>query len=178
MHGEFRFSHQAMPQPMNSEETGGRLSGEDMRKYMESFAERFLRGRIRYNMDVLRISRHAPTKNATGKVKAAKGWTIEVMDRKTQSQFQLDYDKVVLCSGVCCLSLVVRTIYSSQCFAITGLQRTVRPPNPYRECSAGSRLYRACLPLCTPPQKYGSTPFRCKTRLGSRCRTGHRRWRR
>ncbi|EKM52447.1 uncharacterized protein PHACADRAFT_211704 [Phanerochaete carnosa HHB-10118-sp] len=98
VHGEFRFSHQPMPAPTNSEETGGRLSGDDMRKYMESFAERFLKGRIRYNMDVLRISRHAPSKDGAS---TTKGWTIDVMDRKTESQFQLDYDKVVLCSGGC-----------------------------------------------------------------------------
>jgi dimethylaniline monooxygenase (N-oxide forming) len=120
VHGEFRFSHQAMPQPSNSEETGGRLSGEDMRKYMENFADRFLKGRIRYNMDVLRISRHAPSKDN----KTAKGWTIEVMDRKTESQFQLDYDKVVLCAGVrfhglVAISLVLKLIVLS---SLIGLQ--------------------------------------------------------
>ena len=86
-----------MPAPAQSEETGGRLSGEDMRKYMESFTERFLKGRVRYNMDVLRVSRHVPGKNEPA---GTKGWTIEVQDRKTESHFQLDYDKVVLCSGV------------------------------------------------------------------------------
>lgn len=87
-----------MPAPAQSDETGGRLSGDDMRKYMESFAERFLKGRVRYNMDVLRISRHVPGKNdPAGSVK---GWTVEVQDRKNESHFQLDYDKVVLCSGV------------------------------------------------------------------------------
>lgn len=90
VHGEFRFSQLEMPNPTNTDASGGRLSGDDMRKYMESFAERFLKGRIRYNMEVLNIARHKP-----------KGYTISVLDNKTASQFQLDYDKVVLCSGGC-----------------------------------------------------------------------------
>lgn len=65
---------------------------------MESFADRYLKGRIRYDMDVLRISRHVPTKDDPKG--STKGWTIEVMDKKTGSQFQLDYDKLVVCSGV------------------------------------------------------------------------------
>ena len=87
-----------MQAPSQSDETGGRLSGEDMRKYMENFANRYLKGRIRYNTDVLRISRHVPSK--TDPKNSVKGWTIEVQDRKTESHFTLDYDKVVLCSGV------------------------------------------------------------------------------
>lgn len=93
VHGEFRFSHMTMPQPQNAEETGGRLSGDDMRKYMENFAQRFLKGRIRYNMEVLRVNRHASGKKSDG-------WTLEVLDKETESTFQLDYDRVVLCTGV------------------------------------------------------------------------------
>ena len=89
-----------MSVPLNSQETGGRLCADNMRKYMETFADRFLRGRIRYNMDVLRISRHSPVKDEAGKAVKMPGWTIDVVDRKTGSQFTLDYDKVVLCSGV------------------------------------------------------------------------------
>ena len=98
VHGEFRFSHLPMPAPSQSQETGGRLSGDDMRKYMEAFADRYLKGRIRYNMDILRVSRHIPGKD--GYQGSSKGWTVEVQDRKSESHFTLDYDKVVLCSGV------------------------------------------------------------------------------
>ncbi|TFY51937.1 hypothetical protein EVJ58_g10296 [Rhodofomes roseus] len=38
VHGEFRFSPLPMPPPADAAATGGRLSGEDMRLYMETFA--------------------------------------------------------------------------------------------------------------------------------------------
>ena len=46
-----------MPPPRNASSTGGRLSGEDMQHYMESFEEHFLNGRIRYETEILKIKR-------------------------------------------------------------------------------------------------------------------------
>ena len=91
-----------MPPPRDWRSTAGRLSGEDMQHYMESFEEHFLRGRIRYNTEVLKIKRvpipeKEREKNANT---AARRWLISVQDKLTGACSELKYDRVVLCSGV------------------------------------------------------------------------------
>ena len=44
VHGEFRFSPLPMPPPRNASSTGGRLSGEDMQRYMPAGAGPSSRG--------------------------------------------------------------------------------------------------------------------------------------
>ena len=80
-----------------------------MQHYMESFEEHFLNGRIRYNTEVLKI-RRVPEKN--GKASSASSaalrwqWLVSVHDEKTGATADLKYDRLVLCSGVRCHSLL------------------------------------------------------------------------
>lgn len=87
-----------MPPPEDASATGGRLSGEDMTEYMETFAATFLPGRIRYDTEVLKISR----------TQAQDGWFVVVRDLETQAVEHIVYDKLVLCTGVTTLSANVR----------------------------------------------------------------------
>ena len=66
-----------------------RLSGEDMCAYMEKFADTFLRGKIRFETEIL-------------KTRCAKdfGWEIEVQDLRTKDKEILTYARIVLCTGV------------------------------------------------------------------------------
>jgi hypothetical protein len=88
VHGEFRFSALPMPPPSNASKTGGRLSGEDMCNYMERYANTYLKGKIKFEVEVLNIRRSADgcwnvrVKNANGTVN------------------DLEYARVVLCTGV------------------------------------------------------------------------------
>jgi len=79
-----------MPEPHGSVETGGRLSGEDVRQYMESFAERFLKGKIRFETEVLNIRRGD----------LGRGWDVLVHDRRTDTEKVSYYSRVILCTGV------------------------------------------------------------------------------
>lgn len=94
VHGEYRFSALPMPQRPDFEATGGRLSGEDMRLYMEDYAFRFVKNNIRYNVEVLNIRRACPS------AVDAPGWVVTIGDQTSGMQ-DLKFDKIVLCTGVC-----------------------------------------------------------------------------
>lgn len=81
-----------MPPSAHAERTG-RLSGEDLRAYMESFSDNYLKGRFRYHSDVINISR--PDGNPD-----AQGWDITVRDTQSGAEEKLHYDKIVVCTGV------------------------------------------------------------------------------
>ncbi|KAH7908576.1 FAD/NAD-P-binding domain-containing protein [Hygrophoropsis aurantiaca] len=91
VHGEFRFSPLSMKVPGKSAETGGRLTGEDMRDYMEAFADKFLKGRIRFETEVLNIRRHSKTSE----------WVLSVRSEGMAGQEELNFSRIVLCSGGC-----------------------------------------------------------------------------
>ena len=78
-----------MRPPEGHTKTGGRLSGYDVRQYMEDFAERFLKGRIRFETEVLNIRRSDDH---------GQGWSIHV--RGTKGAQVLNYPRIVLCTGV------------------------------------------------------------------------------
>ena len=78
-----------MPPPTKSEETGGRLSGADVQAYLQSFVERYLKGKIRYQTEVQRIRRGEKD-----------GWQVTVQDLVSGDTSTLHFDKLVLCSGV------------------------------------------------------------------------------
>jgi len=90
VHGEYRFSPLPMPAPADAAATGGRLSGVDMCNYMESFADKFLKGKLRYETEVLNVSRDGATSTWLVKVKILKTGTLET----------LKYSRIVLCTGV------------------------------------------------------------------------------
>ena len=87
-----------MPPPQNSEESGGRLTGEDLRLYMESFADRFLKGVIRYDTIVTNIRREHIDDDCAGI--PSKPWVVTVRDRNNGHESTLRYDRIVLCTGV------------------------------------------------------------------------------
>lgn len=79
--------------PSKHAELTGRLSGEDLRAYMESFTDRFLKPVIRYHADVLNISR--PDGNPD-----AEGWVVTIKDTQSGQEEKIFYDKIVVCTGV------------------------------------------------------------------------------
>ncbi|KXN82276.1 hypothetical protein AN958_02777 [Leucoagaricus sp. SymC.cos] len=91
VYGQFRFSSMEMKPPPDPSKTGGRLTGEVMSEYMESFADKFLRGRIKYASEVLKIRRGA------NKI----GWMVKSRDLETNTVKEDYYSKIVLCTGGC-----------------------------------------------------------------------------
>lgn len=78
-----------MPEPPDSKKTGGRLTGADMNKYFESFADRLLQGRIRFNAEIKNVAR------ADGG-----GWSVLIKDMTTGTEEIMHYQKIVVCTGV------------------------------------------------------------------------------
>jgi hypothetical protein len=102
-----------MHPPDNSVKTGGRLSGEDVRKYMEDFAERFLKGKIRFETEVLNIRRGDH----------GRGWKVLVRDGRTGGVEKVSYySRIILCTGV---SFVLRCFRSETLFSISWVLRVV-----------------------------------------------------
>ncbi|KIP06555.1 hypothetical protein PHLGIDRAFT_452381 [Phlebiopsis gigantea 11061_1 CR5-6] len=97
VHGEYNFSALPMPPPAQGKQSGGRLSGEDVRLYMESFAERFLKGRIHYGTDVTSIRREKVDSSDV----STKEWAVSMRARGTGEESRRTYDKIVLCTGGC-----------------------------------------------------------------------------
>jgi dimethylaniline monooxygenase (N-oxide forming) len=95
VHGEYRFSSLPMPPPANDKATGGRLTGIDVQKYLEIYAERFLKGKTRYDTEVLNIRRPE-----TGVDNGDGNWIVTVRDVVSNVRSELWFDKLVLCSGV------------------------------------------------------------------------------
>ncbi|KAI0302909.1 FAD/NAD-P-binding domain-containing protein [Multifurca ochricompacta] len=91
VHGEFRFSALAMREPEGHTKTGGRLSGEDVRQYMDDFAKTFLAGNIRFETNILNIRRGG----------GGTGWAVLVHDLKTSTEKTLYYSRIVVCTGGC-----------------------------------------------------------------------------
>lgn len=87
-----------MPPPVNSEQTGGRLTGYHMRQYFQDFADKFLEGRIRFSTKVLKITRDD--------TRAPVPWLIHVRNRDG-SEETLNYSRIVLCTGVCIVPTIV-----------------------------------------------------------------------
>ncbi|KAF8875649.1 FAD/NAD-P-binding domain-containing protein [Infundibulicybe gibba] len=88
--GEFQFSSLSMKHTPSK--MGNRLSGYDMCNYMETFAEKYLAGKIQFNTEVLDIRR-----SASGK------WAIHI-ERKPgdcHTSEVLEFDRIVLCTGGC-----------------------------------------------------------------------------
>ncbi|KAF9034318.1 hypothetical protein BJ165DRAFT_1512908 [Panaeolus papilionaceus] len=92
VHNEYRFSALAMPPPENAAESGGRLSGMDMCRYMERFYEMFLKEKAKFifKTNVLNIHRDEPGK-----------WKVKVQDRESQKERVMQFAKIVLATGGC-----------------------------------------------------------------------------
>ena len=95
-----------MPPPLKATETGGRLSGEDMSKYMERFADVFLQGRIRFATEITDIRR---SEDGT--------WLVSmehVLGGKTEA---VKFSWIVLCTGVGAF-MSVQSIFLAGVFGI------------------------------------------------------------
>ncbi len=102
----------AAPQSSTVTAAGCRLSGEDMRAYMERFEARFLEGKIRYGVRVLKVRRVSSIlgqgsdggdDTVAGARTGGSQWIVSVQDKDTPGQHgyeELRYDRIVLCSGV------------------------------------------------------------------------------
>ena len=86
--GEFCFSSLSMS-PEDSANTGGRLSGKDICNYMETFAETFLKDKIKFEVKVLNI-RRSPSGS----------WNVDIKDEHEGTITVLEYSRIVLCTGV------------------------------------------------------------------------------
>ncbi|TFK60203.1 FAD/NAD(P)-binding domain-containing protein [Pluteus cervinus] len=101
VHGEFEFSSLPMPPP---KQAGGRLSGADISAYMESFADRFLKGNIRFRVEVLNLRRVMDEETSKSK------WVVKVQDKKMSKVEELTYSRVILCTGGCSAPAVPRAL--------------------------------------------------------------------
>ncbi|KAG6918033.1 hypothetical protein DXG01_016885 [Tephrocybe rancida] len=90
VHGEFRFSSLPMAPPLKAAETGGRLTGDDMCAYMETFADTFLAGKIRFRTEIISVQR-----SSTG------AWQVTVQDTQNAAKEVLIFSHIVLCTGGC-----------------------------------------------------------------------------
>jgi dimethylaniline monooxygenase (N-oxide forming) len=80
-----------MPAPDDSIKTGGRLSGDNVRQYLEDFAERFLKGKIRFDTEVLNICRRDHGRR----------WKVLVHERRTGgAEKVLYFSRLIVCTGV------------------------------------------------------------------------------
>ncbi|KAJ7140329.1 FAD/NAD-P-binding domain-containing protein [Mycena crocata] len=89
VHGEFRFSAHEMSEPPDASTTGGRLTGQDMQKYMKEFADKLLPGKIMFDTEILNIRRDDDDLP----------WCISVRNRTTDTSSTLRFSKLVLCTG-------------------------------------------------------------------------------
>ena len=67
-----------------------RLSGDKLCAYTKAFADKFLEGKIEFNVQVKDIRRGA----------MGQGWRIEVVHKETSKRETREYTRVVLCTGV------------------------------------------------------------------------------
>ncbi|KAJ6532049.1 FAD/NAD-P-binding domain-containing protein [Mycena capillaripes] len=89
VHGEFSFSCYPMTSPANSSATGGRLTADDLRRYMQEFADTLLPGKIMFDTEIISVSRD----------KTDSTWAISVRNRNTGVSETRKFAKVVLCTG-------------------------------------------------------------------------------
>jgi dimethylaniline monooxygenase (N-oxide forming) len=67
-----------------------------MQAYMEIFTDKFLKDYIKYNTEVLRVSRESEDELP---------WMVEVLDKLSGERMTYRYARIVLCTGVCLIFL-------------------------------------------------------------------------
>jgi dimethylaniline monooxygenase (N-oxide forming) len=86
-----------MPPPEDGAETGGHITGIGMCEYMETFYTRFLKDKatFKFETEILNVKR------------SEKGlWQVRVEDLPSGKIENLNFARIVLCTGVCGLFLV------------------------------------------------------------------------
>lgn len=92
VHGQYRFSALDMPPPERYEQTGARLTGTAVSKYMETFTEKFLKNKAKFRMEmeVLNIRRNE------------KGiWLVKTENLRSGSEEILTFSRIILSTGGC-----------------------------------------------------------------------------
>ncbi|KAI0315357.1 FAD/NAD-P-binding domain-containing protein [Amylostereum chailletii] len=102
VHGEYRLSSMEMDPPITAGVVGGRLTGEDLRRYTEAFAAKFLEGKIQFDTEVRNVRR--------GTSRPTEGWEVAVENRRTGKREVHRYARVVLCTGGCSTPLVPESL--------------------------------------------------------------------
>ncbi|KAJ7158255.1 FAD/NAD-P-binding domain-containing protein [Mycena crocata] len=92
--GEYCFSAMDMPS------FADRLTGKDVRTYMQAFSDKFLKHIIRFNTEVINIRRDKETNV----------WFITVQDTRADSREILQFSRVVLCTGGCSAPKIPQTL--------------------------------------------------------------------
>jgi cation diffusion facilitator CzcD-associated flavoprotein CzcO len=112
-----------MREPDGSVKSGGRLSGKDVRQYLEGFAEQFLKGKIRFETEVLNLSRGDH----------GRGWNVLVHDKRMNTGKNCYYSRIILCTGVSFDPALIR----DHILQLSGLQHTTVPRVIDASCSQG-----------------------------------------
>ena len=89
VHGEYSVSPLEMPSPA-TDAADTRLSGDKLCAYTKAFANKFLEGKIEFNVQVKEIRRASEVR----------GWCIDIMHKETSRSETREYTRVVLCTGV------------------------------------------------------------------------------
>ncbi|KAL1940036.1 hypothetical protein VTO73DRAFT_9371 [Trametes versicolor] len=91
VHGQYCFSALDMPPPAAGGALRGRLSGPEVSKYFETFAETFLEDNIQFGKEVRRVRRHP----------SGEGWQFDVRDLGSGHVETRECVRIVLCTGGC-----------------------------------------------------------------------------
>ncbi|KAI0832857.1 FAD/NAD(P)-binding domain-containing protein [Trametes gibbosa] len=91
VHGQYRFSAFEMPPPAAGGKLRGRLSGPEVSRYFEAFADKYLKDVIKLGKDVQKIRRHP----------SGRGWQLDVYDVRSDRIEIREYARIVLCTGGC-----------------------------------------------------------------------------
>jgi dimethylaniline monooxygenase (N-oxide forming) len=77
-----------LPPQTDPKRAGQQLTGAELNRYFETFADRLLKGKIVYNVEILNVWRHREG-----------GWTVLVKNKLTGEDQSMHYDKIVVCTG-------------------------------------------------------------------------------
>ncbi|KAI0371492.1 FAD/NAD(P)-binding domain-containing protein [Pilatotrama ljubarskyi] len=108
VHGEYRLSPLEMPPPVAGGPLRGRLSGAEVSRYFNTFADTFLKDKIQLGKDVQQIRRHP----------SGEGWQLDIRDVVSGRQETRDYARIVLCTGGCSNPKIPDTLKPSAAAAV------------------------------------------------------------
>ncbi|KAJ7788555.1 FAD/NAD-P-binding domain-containing protein [Mycena olivaceomarginata] len=139
VHGEFRFSAHEMAVPADVSTTGGRLTGQDMQKYMQEYADKLLPGKILFETEILNIRRDEGTSS----------WIVSVQNHAAGASDTLRFSKIVLCTGGTSKPMIPDYL-SSTTAQMAGFKGTVMHSAHFAKRLEGI--------LSTIPPKFSETP--------------------
>ncbi|KAJ4480867.1 FAD/NAD-P-binding domain-containing protein [Lentinula aciculospora] len=96
LYGDYRFSSMEMPRHPSRDPKDTRLSAEDMQFYFEKFTETYLRDRISFETEVLKIRRPQPPFDSD-----PPNWIVKFRKRGKKEVREMGFHRIVLCTGGC-----------------------------------------------------------------------------